>query len=299
MPHQHIIEEENKDINRVTWIAVFANIFLFFLKMVVGILGNSIALITDGIHSISDTVTDITVLAGVHFGSKEPDPKHPYGHGRLETFSAAAISLVLILVGLGAIYKAGADIAKSNITQPSGFAIAAALVSIGAKEWLFRITKNVAVKSHSSALYANAWHHRSDALSSIAVLIGLSVMLMGFKYGDRIAAIIVGVLIAYVGWEIFSDCLSEFAETSVDQETIDRIAGIINSYDDIRDWHKLRTRTVGREIFLDLHILVDPELDIERAHDISEKLESMLHEQLTRPVNITIHIEPDLPELRR
>jgi cation diffusion facilitator family transporter len=156
----------------------------------------------------------------------------------------------------------------------------------------------VAIESHSTALYANAWHHRSDAASSLAVFIGFIALRIGFKYGDQIAAIVVGLMIIYVAAKIISQCLSEFAESSVDKKTTEQIKQIINSSPSIRDWHKLRTRTVGREIFLDLHVLVDPELNISAAHEISESRERSLHEQIPRPVNIVIHIEPDLAALR-
>lgn len=299
MALESTLENGNLYIKKVTYIGLFANFGLAILKIFVGLMGRSMSLVADGIHSFSDMVTDITVLLGIHFGTQKPDRSHPYGHGRIETFSTALISIILIVVGLIMVYKAGADIATAEIAQPSLWAVAAALISIGIKEWLFRITKKIAVNTHSSSLYANAWHHRSDALSSVAVVVGLISMMAGFKYGDRIAAIAVGLLITYVGWSIFEDCLNEFAERSADEETVQQIRDIVNSNEDIHNWHRLRTRTVGREIFLDLHILVDPDLNIRDAHQISENLESALHRKLKKPANIIIHVEPDLPEQRK
>lgn len=288
-----------KQITSVTNLAVAANIALFILKLSVGLLSGSIALIADGVHSLSDMTTDLVVLVGVHFGLKEPDQNHPYGHGRAETFSAGFIALFLFFVGLAMIYYAAIDIAKGNVTDFHITVLIVAVVSIIIKELLYRLTRKVAIKSHSSALYANAWHQRSDALSSVAVLIGFISLKAGFNYGDQIAAIAVGLMIILVGVRVIADCLRELTESAVDQDTIEHIKSIINADSSIRQWHKLRTRTVGREVFLDLHILVDPDLNVAAAHKISESLEDTLHEQITRPVNITVHIEPDTPELRR
>jgi len=295
----HKIEIANKQIRFVTNLGIVVNIVLAGMKMGVGLFAGSIALVADGIHSLSDMATDVAVLLGVRLGSKEPDKSHQYGHGRAETFVAGLIALVLVIVGAAMIYYAGADITHGNVTEPRMVMLVAAVVSIIAKEWLYRITKKTAIESHSPALYANAWHHRSDALSSVAVLIGFISLKFGFAYGDQIAAIAVGLMIILVGVRVVSDCLREFTEGAVDSGTIGRIEEIINANPAIRQWHKLRTRMVGREVFLDLHILVDPSLDIAAAHEIAENLENALDEQISRPVNITVHIEPDMPELRK
>ncbi len=288
-----------RGIRAVTKIGIVVNIALFAAKFVVGFFSGSIALIADGIHSLSDTTTDVAVLLGHYFGSKEPDQKHPYGHGRVETFSAVFIALILMLVGSAMIYYAAIDMAKGNVADPGIAVLAIASISVVAKELLYRLTKRVAVKFHSSALYANAWHQRSDALSSVAVVIGFVSLKFGFEYGDQIAAVAVGLMIIFVGVRIIGDCLHELTESAIDTDTIEHIKNIINSDSSIRQWHKLRTRTVGREVFLDLHILVDPDLDIAAAHEIAESLENALDEQVTRPVNITVHIEPDIPDLRK
>jgi cation diffusion facilitator family transporter len=291
--------EATKKIQVVTYYAVVFDILLFVLKTLIGLMAGSIALVTDGIHSLSDLATDFVVLLGYHFGSKKADQSHPYGHGRLETFSASFVAIVLMVVGCAAIYYAAIQIARERISEYSHVVLIVAAFSIFAKEYLYRITKKAAVESHSSALYANAWHHRSDAASSLAVVIGFIALRIGFKYGDQIAAIVVGLMIIYVAAKIVSQCLSEFAESSVDKKTTEQIKQVINSNPSVRDWHKLRTRTVGREIFLDLHILVDPGLNIAAAHEISESLETSLHEKIPRPVNIVVHIEPDLAALRQ
>ncbi len=294
----------NKLIKQITYIGVITNIVLAAVKFTAGIAAGSMALVADAVHSLSDMVTDIVVLLGVHFGTKEPDHEHPYGHGRLETFSAFLIALVLVAVGVLMIKRASFVIAnvhfgRLQLDEVGSVVLWVALVSVAVKEALYFFTKKVAVRTRSPALYANAWHHRSDALSSLAVIAGFISLRLGFEYGDQVATIAVGLMIILVGAKIVGGCFEEFAERAVDSQTIEQIERIITSEKRIRQWHKLRSRSVGREIFIDLHILVDPRLSITDAHEISEALEIALHAQLSRPVNITIHIEPDNLERRK
>jgi len=286
-------------IKSVTYLGMAVNIVLSVVKVAIGLSAASLALIADGIHSLSDLATDVAVLLGLRLGSKEPDQCHPYGHGRAETFSGGLVALILICVGGAMIYYATMAIARDEMTAPRYEILFAAVVSIAAKEWLYKVTRKAAIRSHSPALYANAWHHRSDAFSSVAVLIGFISIRFGFGHGDQVAAIAVGLMIIWVGVKIVGDTFRELGEAAVDSETIEHIKEIINSDSSIRQWHKLRTRMVGREVFLDLHILVDPDLKITAAHEIAERLEKTLDEEITRPINITVHIEPDTPELRR
>jgi cation diffusion facilitator family transporter len=286
-------------IKSVTYLGMGVNIALSVIKVAIGLFASSLALVADGIHSLSDFATDVAVLLGFRLGSKEPDQSHPYGHGRAETFSAGLIALILIVVGGAMIYYATLAIARDEMTTPHLAVLIAAVISIAAKEWLYRVTQKAAIQSHSPALYANAWHHRSDAFSSVAVVIGFISLEFGFGHGDQVAAIAVGLMIIWVGVRVIGDALRELTEAAVDPDIIEHIKEIINSDSSIRQWHKLRTRMVGREVFLDLHILVDPELKITAAHEIAESLEKTLDEQITRPINITVHIEPDTPELRK
>jgi cation diffusion facilitator family transporter len=295
-------DEKNKTAGRLikslTFWSLATNTLLFLLKIVVGWVFGSMAMVADALHSLSDSATDLVVFAGHYLGSKGPDKEHPYGHGRIETFSSGIIALVLVAVGVGMIIHAGQDIATGHVSQPSVAVLIVAFGSVVVKELLYQATVRAARLSHSSALYANAWHHRSDAFSSVAVLFGVAGMYFQFKFGDQVAAIVVGLMIVTVGFKVLGDCLSELAESAVDHDTLELIEGIIQSKAKVLDYHKLRTRSVGREIFLDLHILVDPALNVKDAHDIAESLEKTIEDSLTCPVNITIHIEPDLPELR-
>ena len=297
--HNHKIESGNKQIRFVTNLGIVGNTVLSAVKMGVGLFAGSMALVADGVHSLSDMVTDVAVLLGIYFGSKQPDEEHPYGHGRIETFTAGFIVIALVVIGAGMIYRAAVDITAGKYVKPGFVVLVVALISIIFKEFLYRINTKVAVRWHSSALYANAWHHRSDALSSVAVVIGFVSLQLGFIYGDQMAAVAVGLMVVLVAARIIRDCLCELTERAVDPETIGHIKDIVNANSSIRQWHKLRTRTVGREVFLDLHIVVDPELNVAAAHEIAESLENALHEQITRPVNITVHVEPDMPDLRK
>lgn len=297
--------QDDAAIRRITWVGLWVNVGLTVIKIAIGLAGGSLALLADGFHSLSDMATDVAVIFGVHFGGKEPDRNHPYGHGRIETFSAAFVALMLAAVGIVMIYKAGRDIAQMHHPQGSACemlssaVLAAAILSILVKETLYQWTRRVALKTHSTALYANAWHHRSDALSSIAVLIGVIAVRMGYSYGDPLAAVAVALMIILVAGRIISDCFRELSERAVDRDTLEQIEKVIQSDDRVRQWHRLRTRSVGREIFLDLHILVDPRLNIAEAHRIADALERNLHDQIPRPVNVIVHMEPDLPELRK
>lgn len=294
----------NSKIRWVTYLGVWVNLGLTLFKIVVGCLTGSLALVADGVHSFSDFATDIILLLGIHWGSKKPDACHPFGHGRAETFVAAIMGIGLMLVGCGMIYKAAVTIKQMNTAGDHALYIGAgviwtAILAIIAKEWLYHITKRVAMETHSSMVYANAWEHRSDVISSIAVLVGaVSVRFWHYPHGDQVAAVVVGIMILLVAVKILGDCIGEFSERSVDQQTIKQIETILSGQPQITHWHKLRTRSVGREIFLDVHILVDPQLRITEAHAVSEKLENALQTLLSRPVNVMVHIEPDLPELR-
>lgn len=289
-----------KQLRLVTYLSIFANIFILVpVKFVVGFMTGSLAMLADAVHSVSDMLTDFAVLLGLYLGAKKPDSDHPYGHGKLETLSAAAIAIGLLAVGVGMVYYAAHDIAKGDIKHPNNLVLVVAIAAIVIKEIVFRVTRAVAVKYHCPAALANAWHDRADALSSVAVVIGVIAQKFGFDYGDQVAAIVVGIMVTVVALGIAKNCLAELTEQAVDKATVDHIEDIIKANGQIRQYHHLRTRAVGREVFIDLHILVDPHLDISAAHNIAERLETELHYRLTRPVNIIIHVEPDVPQLRK
>jgi cation diffusion facilitator family transporter len=266
-----------------------------------------LALVADGIHSFSDFATDIALLLGVHWGQKKPDESHPFGHGRFETFVTVLMGGGLLFLGSGMIYKASVAINQMNAAgeHPAHIRIGVGVIwtaclAVAAKEWLYWITRRVARQTHSSMVFANAWEHRSDVLSSVAVIIGaISVRYWNYPHGDQVAAIIVGIMILLVSVKILRDCFQEFSERTVDAETLEQIRSVIAGHPGVQQWHRLRTRSVGREVFLDVHILVDAALNIKDAHAIAETLETKLIDNIARPVNVMVHIEPDLVELRK
>jgi cation diffusion facilitator family transporter len=293
MSKQQKNTEAFNQIIKVTWLGIIINVILVIAKIITGLLVSSMAMVADGFHSLSDLITDFAIILGVRISKKEPDEDHPYGHSWAETFITVFTAIPLAMAGGYMVLKAVTSIAEHRITKIGYPVLAVAVIAIILKEYSFVITKRVAIKLSSSMLYANAWDHRSDALSSLAVAIGAVASMFGFNYADQIATIIVGLMIIFVAIKILIDSAGQFTARAVDEKTREQITKIISSQPQVRNWHKLRTRTVGRELFMDLHVLVEPTLSITEAHKISEMLEDELHHQIPQPVNIVIHIEPN------
>ena len=203
------------------------------------------------------------------------------------------MALILVTIGVGFIVSAGAAILRQEHDFPGIMVLVVAVLSVFSKEVLFYKTRKVSRETASAALYANAWHHRSDSLSSVAVLFGGAAGLFGWGHGDQLATIVVGFMICGVGAKIFYECVIELAETSADKESLQTISKIISEQTDIAAWHELRTRKMGGELFLDVHICGNPGLSVQKGHDISHRLESEIKKRLSKPVNILVHIEPD------
>ena len=281
----------------VTLIGMLVNVVLVLAKLFVGILTGSIALIADGIHSGSDIATDLVVVGGIRLAGRPADSSHPYGHGRYETLAGGAVAASLVLVGMYIAWGAGSALYADRVSYPGIPIIIVAIASILSKEWVYRRTIRVARRLQSTALHANAWHHRSDALSSVAVLFGGIGGLIGWGHADQIAGIVVGAMVVAVGVKTVRDVLHELLEGSLSAAEIEAIRDAVKRVDAVRSFHKLRARSVGREMFVDLHVLVDPQLSLLRAHEISMEVEDEVRSACTRPVNVTVHMEPDTPEL--
>ena len=279
--------------DRVTFLGIVGNVILLAAKLAIGFLTGSAGLVADGVHSASDMATDLAVLGGMHLARRKPDEEHPYGHGRYETLAGGLVAAVLILVGGLLAWEAGVDLRAGISRFPGPAVIGIALLSIVVKEWLYWRTIRVARSVDSAALHANAWHHRSDALSSIAVLLGGVGGLLGWGQADSLAGLVVGLMVAVAGGRTLLRVLHELTEGGVspkEEETLRRaIAGVPG----VRSWHRLRTRRVGRETFVDLHLLVDPGLSLVDAHAISTQVEEAIRTSWRRPVNVTVHVEPD------
>jgi cation diffusion facilitator family transporter len=285
---------------RITTISIVLNILLGVFKIIVGVVGRSGALIADGIHSFSDFVSDIVVLVGIKLSEKPVDEGHNYGHGKFETFSTVILGAILISAGIMIFWEASLKIYASyqgeELVQPGSLALAVAAFSILVKELLFRYTKYVGEKTGRQSLIANAWHHRSDALSSIAAFVGIGgaiVLGENWRVLDPIAAIVVSYFILKVAGMIMLESLNELLEASLDSEERNNIINIIKSVPGAKNPHNLRTRKVGSAVAIELHLWVDPSLNVVDAHDISSDVEKALKKHYGHNTFISVHIEPE------
>lgn len=290
------MNERQKKIRSITLWGALLNIFLMILKIFSGILIRSSALIADGIHSFSDLATDIVVLIGTRLSHRPPDETHPYGHGKMETIASQLIALTLVVLSVGLIWSAGTSIYRHEQNYPGFMVLIVAVVSVISKEIIFFMTRKISRLTGSVILYANAWHHRSDSLSSVAVLIGGVVCLFGWGYADQAATIVVGFMIMGVAGKIFFEGFMELSEHSADSESIRRIERVLSEEKEVSSWHALRTRKLGAELFVDVHVLVDPKLSVLESHNISAKIEKEIKQKLSKPVNVLVHIEPSMRE---
>lgn len=283
-----------KLIHKVTWVGAIANVFLAILKVTIGKLTGSQALIADGIHSFSDLVTDTAILIGAKYWTAPADKEHPYGHGRFETLTNIFIGVMLVIVGLGIGWNSLVSIGDASSGVPGMLAFWAAIVSILVKEVLYRWTLFQSKKINSRALYANAWHHRSDALSSIPVAVAViaNYFLPNLYYLDQIAALIVTAMILKAAFDVLWPAIVEITEAEADGEMAIKIQGYSQENSDIGEVHAIRSRRIGSAILIDLHMLVDPHMSIEKGHAIAENFKSYILKQMHEVADVIIHIEP-------
>ena len=286
-----------KEIRRVTFWALGINLFLSAMKFAAGILGSSQALMVDGVHSLSDTSTDLAVLIGVRYWSAPADLNHPHGHGRIEILISFLISIVLAGVGLGLAYRAITTLPESQKTAPEWIAFGAACISIIVKELLYRWTVDVGKRVKSSAVIANAWHQRSDALSSLPVAIAVlaSRIQPSWVFLDNIAAVIVSVFILQAVWKIAHPALGQLVDTGADHKEQKTILDLALRSEGVLAVHALRTRYIGPGLQVDLHVLVEPELTVREGHDIANVVKERLLHERPNVVDVLVHIDPNSP----
>lgn len=284
---------------KVTFNGLIVNIILTIFKFLAGILGQSAAMVADAVHSVSDTASDIVVLLGFRYVKKPIDDSHNYGHGKIETLSTSIVGAMLIVVALLIVSSGIEQLLRSLrgeiIPRPALIALFAAVLSIVVKEFLYQYTVKVGKEINSSLIIANAWHHRSDAFSSIGTMIGIGgAIFLGEKWRilDPIAAIFVSILILKVAIDILKDSISELIETSVDDELKKEIYDTVSKVEGVKDYHKLRIRRVGNYYSMSLHILVDKSMTIAEAHKISYNVEEEIRSLLGPESIVTIHLEP-------
>ena len=288
-----------KSIYRVTWIGGLVNFLLMAFKFVAGIVGHSSALVADAVHSLSDFATDIVVIVFVRISGKPEDEDHRYGHGKYETLATAIIGLALFAVGIGLLVGGATKVADvingAILPAPSMVALIAAAVSIVSKEILYRYTVRVGKNLNSQAVVANAWHHRSDAFSSIGTLVGVGgAIFLGEKWRilDPIAAIVVSTFIIKVAIDLIKPCIDELLERSLPAETEKQILDIITSFPEVSSPHHLRTRRIGNHIAIEVHIRMDGQISLSDAHTVATEVERCLKEEFGPDTHIGIHMEP-------
>lgn len=274
------------------------NITLAVLKIIFGITGHSHALFADGVHSLSDLLIDVMVLVASRFGSKAADSDHPYGHGRIETAVTLLLAFVLAAAGVGIIVDAGFEIYGSRTpVQPDFYVIYVAAFSVLLNEILYFYTRRTGERIRSTLLITNAWHHRSDSASSLVVLIGVVCAWLGMKTFDAIAAVIVGLMIIKMAWQFGWNSIRELVDTGLDDDTLEKIQNIITSVPGVRHVHQLRTRSVGGQIFLDVHIQVDSKISVSEGHHIGQQVHFDVQEAMPMVADVTVHIDPEDDEV--
>lgn len=288
-----------KQIYRITLVGSAGNVLLVIVKFIAGLLGHSSAMIADAVHSLSDFLTDIVVLVFVGISARPQDPSHDYGHGKFETLATLLISLALVAAAIGIIVsgavKFAAWLGGAQLTPPGRIALWIAILSILVKEAMYQYTMRRGRSLESSALQANAWHHRSDALSSIGAAIGIGgAVLLGGRWVvlDPLAGIVVGAMLLGVAWEIMRPSMGELTDASLPEETETEILGIIGAFPDVKDPHNLRTRRIGNRIAIEAHIRMDGALSLHEAHERTTEIERKLRERFGADTLVTIHTEP-------
>ncbi len=282
-------------VRRITWIGLIGNLLLAAVKFVVGTIGHSQAVVADAVHSVSDSATDVAILVGVRYWSAPADECHPYGHRRIETMVSMAIGGVLALVAVGIGFEAIQELKSGVFRPPRWIAFVGAALSIVVKEWLYRWTFATGKRLRSPALVANAWHHRSDVLSSIPA--ALAVLAGAWKpewaLVDKVGALVVTIFILHAAWTIIKPALDELSDRGAPRETRRRIRELGMSLSDVRSIHAIRTRRMGSGFFVDLHATVDADMTVARGHDISEEVRKVLLDDLPDVLDVVVHLEPD------
>lgn len=277
---------------RVTLVSVAWNLILAIAQIIIGIVGNSQALLADGMHTLSDLVTDFMVLYGLKHGKKAADEEHPYGHARIETAVTLILGIMLFAVGAGIAINAGTRLFSATaFVVPSAVTLWVAIATLAVKEGLYHYTLRTAKRYNSSMLRANAWHHRSDAISSLIVAAGIGGSLVGFTYLDSIAATIVAIMVAKIGVQLSWQALNELIDTGLAAEDLAAIRAGILAVNGVRALHLLRTRRVGGQALVDVHIIVDPAISVSEGHHISEQVRRVLIAERDEVADVMVHID--------
>ena len=283
-----------KIVRKVTWVGLWLNLFLAAIKFIAGIYGRSQALVADAIHSLTDLTTDIAVIAGSHYWSRPPDENHPYGHRRLETLVTVFIGVVLIAAGIGIGWKAISALQEKHSAPPGWIAVFAALASIVCKESIYRWTAVTGRRAKSPALVANAWHHRTDALSSIPVLIAVAGarVFPSWSFLDHLGAAVVSIFILHASIKIIWPGLGELIDVGAPTDTCKKIRDIALKNDGVLQVHDIRTRFISSSIQVDLHIVVDGLITVREGHDIADDVKARIMDKIPEVLDVIVHVDP-------
>ena len=279
---------------RASYVGAAVNVFQTFIKIGFGIMGQSAALIADGIHSLSDLLSDLLVIIAVRLGSREADYEHPYGHRRFETIVTVILGVSLIAIG-GAIAWSVMNrmTHPEHLPTPNLLSLGIATVSILVNEWLYHYTKGIAKKTRSKLLLANAWHQRSDAITSVVVLFGIGAVMLGYPLADAIAAIVVALMIAKIGLNLVLESIKELVDTSLPPKLVAEIRNIIIGIDGVEGIHLLRTRQMGEDALIDAHIVVDPRITVSEGHSIGNTVRDELIRRFDDVMDVLVHVDPE------
>lgn len=284
---------------RVSTVSIIVNIALSLTKLLAGIIGRSMAMISDAIHSLSDVFGSIIVIIGIRISKKEEDYEHPYGHDRMECIASLALAVILFITGGILIYEGIGKIANSEkIDMPGAIALIAAAISIVAKEAMYWYTKISANRINSDALRAEAWHHRSDAISSVGSLIGVGGAMLGIKLLDPLMACVIGVIILKVAYDIAKEALDKMVDKSCDEETIVEMKRMVKGVEGVLELDLIKTRMFGTKIYVDIEISADENLLLKQAHAIAENVHDEIEKNFPDVKHCTVHVNPLAPIIK-
>lgn len=289
------MENTSKEALRISGVSIVVNLLLSAAKLAAGLLARSGAMVSDAVHSASDVFSTFIVIIGVKLSGKAADRDHPYGHERMECVAAIVLAVVLLVTGLVIGYAGVKRILSADADEmpvPGLLALAAAVVSIGVKEGMFWYTRRYARKLGSSALMADAWHHRSDALSSVGALVGIAGARMGLKLLDPLASVVICAFIAKAAFDIFRDAIDKMVDHSGDPATEAAVRACVEAHDDVRRVDVLRTREFGNRLYVELEIAVDGELTLHEAHAIAEGVHDDVEKAFPQVKHIMVHVNP-------
>lgn len=295
------IENEKKDVfqataMKVSWVSIAVNIFLSVLKLIAGIAARSGAMISDAVHSASDVFSTFVVMIGVFFAGRKPDKEHPYGHERIECVASVLLAVVLAATGLGIGYKGVMNIIRSGeekLAVPGMLALIAAVVSVLVKEAMYRYTASAAKKINSGALMADAWHHRSDALSSVGSFIGILGARLGLPVLDPVASVVICVFIEKAAFDIFMDSIDKMIDKACPEEISDKMREAILSTEEVLGIDEFRTRLFGSRIYVEVDIVMDSKKTLIEAHDTAEKVHDTIEREFPDVKHCMVHVNPD------